>query len=138
MSKLYSCLFLFFGLGMLITCAKAPDSEKPKITVQFPQANDTAIMGTDSFHYKVDISDNENIKHVEIFLNSFGGIPGTVEMRKFSEYYREYNPGTTNSVYQDSFLPKGLGYDPAMYQMTVIVQDNQNETRKDVNFAMGK
>ena len=137
MSKLYSCLLLFIGLGLLITCAKAPDSEKPKITVQYPQPNDTAIMGTDSFHYKVEISDNENIKHVEIFLNSYSGIPAP-DRRKFSAYYKEYNLESTNIVYQDSFLPKGLGFDPSGYQLTVIAQDNQNETRKDVNFLMGK
>jgi hypothetical protein len=125
MKMLKSTIFFLIIGTLFSSCAKELDSESPKIEFIYPKQNADIVFGSDSLHIKIAMTDNVNVKNVQIKLLSPTNSP---------IYEKNYSPGMANYLFQDSFVPKGVSV--GLLTLAIKVQDNQNETNKSITFTV--
>lgn len=113
------------GVILVMSCGKSLDAVKPSIEYVNPKEGETVTMGTDSFHFRVLIVDDVEVKKVMVNLTS--------AFSSNSIFSKTYIGTGARVICQDSFLPKGISTMTPM-TLTIVAQDNQNEATSSVNF----
>ncbi len=100
--KLFPLLPLTVTLSVLFCCScskksSSNDTVKPALLITTPQSNSTITLGTDSLHFEITATDDEQLHEFTVKLSNITGTAYFTESplvhgKKFYSYHKHYNP----------------------------------------------
>ena len=121
--KLFNLLFFTLSLGVLPSCEKGEDTEKPAITVAEPSMDDTITLSAEpEVHLEFTTTDNQGLRELKVKVtNSMG-----------TELFAE-NPdvgGLKVFAYHEHFEPLGIsGLTPLTVTLKATDKNDNEEIR---------